>query len=398
MLFRCAGDAIRSNQAAEDRRFKNPLVERCEAQFTVGVNLFLLFIALLLCVISANSAETKRLLYVATPGIRNYLEYGGHGLLVYDIDQGHKFIKRIPTAGLDENGKPRNVKGICVSVPLKRVFISTPKTMMAVDIIYEKVLWEKPYEGGCDRMAISPDGKTIYVPSFESDHWNVVDASSGDVIQKIVTKSGAHNTIYGPSAQHAYMAGLKSPYLFVSSTKDHTIAKKIGPFSAAIRPFTVNGVETICYVNVNELLGFEMGDLKTGEKLHSIEVKGFNKGPVKRHGCPSHGIGLTPDEKEIWLTDAANSRMHIFDNTKMPPEQVASIELRDQPGWITFSMDGAFAYPSTCDVIDPKTRKIVTMLRNEQGEPVQSEKLVEIHFKDGQPVLAGDQFGLGRKR
>lgn len=362
------------------------------------VNLILLLIALVLFAVPHTAAETKRLLYVATPGIRNYLEYGGHGLLVYDIDQGHKFIKRIPTAGLDENGKPRNVKGICVSVPLKRVFISTPKTMMAVDIVSEKVLWEKPYEGGCDRMAISPDGKTIYVPSFESDHWNVVDASSGDVIQKIVTKSGAHNTIYGPGAQHAYMAGLKSPYLFVSSTKDHSIAKKVGPFSAAIRPFTVNASETICYVNVNELLGFEMGDLKTGEKLHSIEVKGFNKGSVKRHGCPSHGIGLTPDEKEIWLTDAANSRMHIFDNTKMPPEQVASIELRDQPGWITFSMDGAFAYPSTCDVIDPKTRKIVTVLRNEQGEPIQSEKLVEIHFKDGQPVLAGDQFGLGRKR
>ena len=114
---------------------------------------------------AAENAKERRMLYVATPGIRNYLEYGGHGLLVYDIDQGHKFIKRIPTAGLDENDKPRNVKGICVSVPLKRVFISTPKTMMAVDLMSEKVLWEKPYEGGCDRMAISPDGSTGRCPS-----------------------------------------------------------------------------------------------------------------------------------------------------------------------------------------------------------------------------------------
>jgi hypothetical protein len=361
------------------------------------VNLLHLLTVLLVLASTALSAETKRLLYVATPGIRNYLDYGGHGLLVYDMDQGHKLLKRIPTTGLDENGKPRNVKGICASVPLQRVFISTPKTMMAVDLISEKVLWEKTYDGGCDRMAISPDGKTIYAPSFESDHWNVVDASSGEVIQKIVTRSGAHNTIYGPGGKHAYMAGLKSPFLFVSSTTDHSIAKKVGPFTAAIRPFTVNAAETLCYVNVNELLGFEIGDLKTGEKLHRIEVKGFSKGTVKRHGCPSHGIGLTPDEKEIWLTDAANSRMHIFDNTKVPPEQVATIELRDQPGWITFSMDGAFAYPSTCDVVDPKTRKIVTALQDEQGKLIQSEKVVEIHFRDGQPVAAGDQFGLGRR-
>ena len=359
--------------------------------------LFLFATALFSALPSTFAAETKRLLYVATPGIRNYLDYGGHGLLVYDMDDGHKFIKRIPTAGLDEKGKPRNVKGVCASVPLNRVFITTPKTMMAVDLASEKVLWENEYPGGCDRMAMSPDGKTIYVPSFESDHWNVVDAESGEVIREIITKSGAHNTIYGSSGKHVYMAGLKSPYLFVSSTADHTIAKKVGPFAASVRPFTVNAAETHCFVNVNELLGFEMGDLRTGKKLHRIEVKGFKKGPVKRHGCPSHGIGLTPDEKEIWLTDAANSRLHIFDNTKMPPVQVESIQVRDQPGWITFSIDGAFAYPSTGEVIDPKSRKILTVLRDEQGQPIQSEKMVEIHFREGNAVLAGDQFGLGRK-
>lgn len=356
----------------------------------------LALLLLSLTLAAATGAETKRLLYVATPGIRNYLEYGGHGLLVYEIDNHHRFLKRIPTAGLDENGKPRNVKGICASVPLKRVFITTPKTMMAVDLVTEKVLWEKNYEGGCDRMAMSPDGKTIYVPSFESDHWNVVDGSTGDVIQKVVTKSGAHNTVYGADGKHAYLAGLKSPYLFVASTADHTIAKKVGPFSAAIRPFTVNAAQSLCFVNVNELLGFEIGDLRTGKMLHRIEVSGFIKGPVKRHGCPSHGVGLTPNETEIWLTDAANSRLHIFDNSKMPPTQIASIELRDQPGWITFSLDGKLAYPSTGEVIDTDSRNVLTVLKDEMGAMIQSEKMVEIHFNEGEPVKVGDQFGVGR--
>lgn len=354
--------------------------------------LFIIFACL-----GASAAEPRRLLYVATPGIRNYLEYGGHGLLVYDIDAGHKFLKRIPTAGLDDEGKPRNVKGICASVPLQRVFVTTPKTMMAVDLISEKVLWENAYDGGCDRMAISPDGRTIYVPSFESDHWTVVDAESGEAVTNIVTHSGAHNTIFGLNGREVYMAGLKSPYLFVANATNHTVARKVGPFTAAIRPFTVNHAQTHCFVNVNELLGFEVGDLKTGRALYRIEVQGFQKGPVKRHGCPSHGVGLTPDEKELWLTDAANSRLHIFDSTSMPPVQTGEIKLRDQPGWVTFSMDGRFAYPSTGEVIDPKTRKILTVLKDEKGEPIQSEKMVEIHFVAGKAVKAGDQFGLGRK-
>jgi len=51
----------------------------------------------------------RRLLYVAAFGIRDYLEYGGHGILVFDIDHGHQFVKRIPSARLDEKGKPLNV-------------------------------------------------------------------------------------------------------------------------------------------------------------------------------------------------------------------------------------------------------------------------------------------------
>ena len=61
--------------------------------------------------------------------------------------------------------------------------------------------------------------------------------------------------------------------------------------------------------------------------LARVEVQGFSKGKVARHGCPSHGIGLTPDEKEVWLCDAFNRRLHVFDVTVSPPKQVASIEV-----------------------------------------------------------------------
>ena len=344
---------------------------------------------------SASSSGVKHYLYVAEPGIRDYLEYGGHGILVFDIDAGHKFVKRLPSAGLNEKGVPLNVKGIAANAATARLYVTTTRTLMAFDLVSGKMLWEKPYEGGCDRLALSPDGKIIYLPSLEGDHWHVVDAMSGDVIKKLVPKSGAHNTIIGPDGRFAYLAGLKSPLLRVADAKTHEIVKEIGPFGDVIRPFTVNGHQTLCYVNVNELLGFEIGDLKTGKVLHRIEVNGFKKGPTKRHGCPSHGIGLTPDEKELWLTDAANSQLHIFDNKIRPPRQMASITLRDQPGWISFSIDGKYAYPSTGDVIDVATHRIITGLTDEKGAAVQSEKLLEIDFSDDKPIRAGNQFGIG---
>jgi hypothetical protein len=346
----------------------------------------------------AQKERERRLLYVAAPGIRNYLEYGGHGLLVFDIDDGHRFLRRIRTGGLGKDGKPLNVKGICASAATGRIHVSTIESLMCLDLATDELLWEKRYEGGCDRMALSPDGRVMYLPSLEKEHWHVIDALSGDVIRKLEPRSGAHNTIFGPDGKEAYLAGLRSPLLAIARTDEHALARSAGPFSDSIRPFTVNGSQTLVFVNVNNLLGFEVGDLETGRMLHRVEVEGFAKGPVKRHGCPSHGIALTPDEKELWLTDAANSRLHVFDATVLPPRQQASIELRDQPGWITFGIDGRYAYPSTGDVIETATRKVVAGLRDEHGVEVQSEKLLEIRFAGGKAVRSGDQFGIGRVR
>ena len=358
----------------------------------------LLIFACALTAFSLHAAEgERRFLYVATPGIRNDLAWGGHGLLVFDIDHGHRFVKRIPFGGLDEKGVPRNVKGVCAHAATHRLFITTTHTLSCLDLVTDKVLWEKPFEGGCDRMSITADGKDIYLPSFEKDFWNVVDAATGGIIKRLdVPKAGAHNTIVDASSAHAYLAGLHSPLLRVVDTKTHRIVKEVGPFASAIRPFTVNGRGTLCFVNVNGLLGFEIGDLTTGKKLHRVEVGGFSTGLTKRHGCPSHGIGLTSDERELWVTDGHNQRMHWFDATVMPPKQLGSVALRDDPGWITFSMDGRLAYPSSGEVIEVATHKILTTLEDEENRHVASEKMMEIDFADGKPIRNGDQFGLGR--
>ena len=355
--------------------------------------------ALALSAVSAYSPDGEHhFLYVAEPGIRNYVEYGGVGVIVYDMDKGHTFVRRIPTFAEVPGQDPENVKGVVASEKTGRLYVSTIKRVAAIDLATDRLLWNKAYDGGADRLAISPDGKILYIPSLEGPHWNVVDAASGEVISKVVTNSGAHNTIYGPDGRAVYLAGLKSPLLSIADPRTHKVVKEVGPFSNVIRPFTINRAQTLCFVNVNDLLGFEIGDMKTGKMLHRVEVTGFEKGPVKRHGCPSHGVGLTPDEKELWLSDGHNERVHIFDATVMPPKQVASIKLRDQPGWVTFSMDGRYAYPSTGEVIDIKTRQIVVALTDEQHRVVQSEKVVEVVIDGGKVVRTGDQFGIGRKQ
>ena len=336
----------------------------------------------------------KRYLYVAVPGIRDYLGYGGHGILVFDIDNQHRFVKRIATSGLHPDKTPSNVKGIAVSVPLNSIFISTIESLQRIDLATDKLIWERAFEGGCDRMAISPDGKTMYLPSFEKGFWNVVDCATGDIITKINVFKRAHNTIYGPSGMHVYLDDIASPWLYVADAKTHKLVHKVGAFANFIRPFTINGKETMVYATVDSLLGFEVADLTTGKITAHVAVEGWEPGPVRRHGNPSHGIGLTPDEKELWLADGHNMRIHVF-SAEPPYQQLTTIPVQDMPGWITFSIDAKYVYPSSGEVIDRQTRKIITTLQDELNDNVASEKMVEIDFTGNTVVKAGNQFGIG---
>ena len=311
----------------------------------------ILLFTLLISAAVVQAEEIERRLYVVAPGIRDYPEWGGAGVLVFDIDHDHRFLKRIPIPTHSDLKKPLNVKGVCADAATARLFFTTLEDVYCLDLKSEKVLWQVKPVGGCDRLSVTTDGKSLYVPALEKDHWNILDAATGATVKTLSAppgeKWGSHNTLAGPLGKRVYLAGRFNHTLRIADPATMEITATCGPFTDNVRPFTVNAAETRVYANIDSLLGFEIGDLETGKLLARVEVPDFKKGAVKRHGCPCHGVGLTPDEKELWLCDGANQSVHIFDNTVQPPKYVSTIKVFDDPGWITFSLDGAYAYPST---------------------------------------------------
>src|SRR5579859_995279 len=72
-----------------------------------------------------------RYLYVVSPGVRDYLQYGGAGILVFDIDHDHKFVKRIATSA-SQVDKPENIKGVVACAATKRLYFTTPTKLYCV--------------------------------------------------------------------------------------------------------------------------------------------------------------------------------------------------------------------------------------------------------------------------
>ena len=362
-----------------------------------------------------HAQQAQRFLYAALPGVGggNNLAYGGAGILVFDIDHGHKFVKRIPLQGAPPPDTPaaasgrggtanrqEAIKGIAAHAQTARLYVSTSRRVAAYDLLTDKLVWEQSYDSrGTDRIALSPDGRTLYAPVLGEPKWIVADAATGAPVTSIDKPGNPHNTQYSDDGRFVYFeAEGNTRTMSVVDAATRTIVKEIGPFGNMVRPFTFNGRQTLLFANINDFLGFEVADLKTGQILHHVEVPGVTAGRSPTHGIPSHGIAMTQDESEIWIADNANNYLRIFDATVMPPVMKTSVKVRDEPGWITFGIDGTLAYPSTGDVINVKSKQIVATLQDENGANAESEKMLEIDFAGAKPVRAGDQFGKGQKR
>jgi DNA-binding beta-propeller fold protein YncE len=356
---------------------------------------FLFAIAL---VTSAAAQQPRRFLYVAVPGAGNENEYRGVGILVYDIDNGHKFVKRIPTWPPASGQEPEQVRGIAASASARRLYVSTVKRLAAFDLLTEKIIWEKTYEGDCcDRIGLSPDGATIYAPAFGAPKWYVVDAASGALAGTIGVMGWPRQAIFSPDGAHVYLSAWESPVLSVVDAKSRKVVREVGPFTSFLCPFTINSKASQVFANVDGLVGFEVGDLHTGLILDRVVIEGYQMEVGEKYECPSHGIALTPDERELWVADGVDNRVHVFDAATYPPVILTTVEVRAQPRWVTFGIDGRYAYPSTGDVIDRESRKVTATLEDERGMFVHSERMLEIQFAGAEPVRVGNQTGVGQK-
>jgi DNA-binding beta-propeller fold protein YncE len=107
---------------------------------------------------------------------------------VYDIDAGHRLIKTIHT--VSNVGDVRGVAGSAVTGKLYVAYMEVSGTGMVycLNIYTDTIIWNRPISPGVDRLAINPDGRLLYVPTWEggsADYINVLDADTGEVVSPI---------------------------------------------------------------------------------------------------------------------------------------------------------------------------------------------------------------------
>jgi len=141
---------------------------------------FALFASFAFIVVAAP--QEQHYLYVALPGSDDADPDASVRILVFDIGNAHRFVRRIPLWAAGRGEDREAVRGTAATARTGRFYISTTKRLAAIDLKTDTIVWERSYEGHCcDRLAVSPDGQTIYAPAFGSAKWYVINAATGEL-------------------------------------------------------------------------------------------------------------------------------------------------------------------------------------------------------------------------
>ncbi len=377
-------------------------------------------------------SRPRHLLYIATPGDEGADDQSG--VIVLDADHDYRFVKRIPY-GLAASELPGpKISGMTSSIPANKIYVTTDGgSMIAFDLKTDKIAWTFKGETGpvklqrrgaaadgcCERPYTLPGGKTLLVASAYNNWWYLIDAETGKKLGRIDTPETphTHNVAVTADGKLAVLASISGPKegaagVAVVDMPNKKVLRYI-TFSDDVRPITINHDGSLVYANVNNLDGFEIADTKTGQMIKRVELPGEMwkakwADPNHQHfghGLPSHGIGLTPDESEIWVTDSANSAWQIWDNPgdgRNPvynPSKTVPIQAGIDSSWISMTNDGKIAYVGDGSIIDVRAHRVIATMKDEYGRPIHAaEKVLNMTFRDGRLVETTNQFAIGDTR
>jgi len=245
------------------------------------------------------------------------------------------------------------------------------RTLDVVDVKTLAVVKKIPLSGRPNNISIAKDGKRVYVGiASQPGAVDVVDTTSLEKVKSISTRGGIHNVYVTPDGKFMVAGSIAGRNMGVYSTATDELVWSL--FEEGVRPmaFETNpdGSTKRIFVQLSEFHGFVVVDFAQRKEVARITLPEL---PVaQRHtgtfnGSPSHGLGVAPDGKSLWVTSRVNSRVYGYSLPDL--KLLGDVEIGKEPDWVTFTPDSKLAYISssgnnTVSAVDITARKEVARI------------------------------------
>jgi YVTN family beta-propeller protein len=275
--------------------------------------------------------------------------------------------------------------GVGFSPDGSRVYVSneSESVLDVVDRQSAKILKKVGLSGHPNNMAVTRDGTRILVGiRADPGSVDVIDANSLERSKSIPVDGSVHNIYVTPDGKYAVSGSIENKAATVIDLGNEQVAWGI-KFDRGVRPmaFEANpdGSTRRIFVQLSGLNGFAVVDFAKHTEVARITVPsepgGFGTAE-ERQGTPSHGIGVAPDGKSLWVNSTFANAVFKY---SLPDLQLVGFSTLPVvhplnrpasgavPEWIAFTPNSDRVYISnsgarSLSVIDAKTLKSVAIV------------------------------------
>jgi YVTN family beta-propeller protein len=263
--------------------------------------------------------------------------------------------------------------GVAVAPDGRRYYISNEaeSTLDVVDTKTLKVTRNIPLSGHPNNIAISKDGRRVYVSiAVAPGAVDVVDTASQEKVKSIPVKGAVHNTYVTPDGKYVVSGSIPSKTVTVIDAQTETPVWSL-QMDLGIRPMAFNtnpdGSTKWIFVQLSGFNGFAVVDFATHKEINRIKLPDLppGKAPFLVGGNESHGMAVTSDGKTIVVNSRLNTALYAYSLPDL--KLLGSADVGESPDWVTLTPDGKTAYvanaaSNSVSVVDVRSMKELTRI------------------------------------
>lgn len=273
--------------------------------------------------------------------------------------------------------------GVNFSPDGKWVYV-TNESAQELEIVDQKsgaIAHRVALSGHPNNIAVTKDGRFVLICIASAPGaLDIVDPNAVKLVKTIPTRGGLHNVYITPDQKYAVAGSVGAKRMTAFDLQTQSVAWEMD-FDAGVRPMTIeknpDGSTSRIFVQLSNLHGFAVVDFAKHQEVARIKLPDGPYGKAEwRLGTPSHGIGIAPDGKTLWVNSVlANAvfeyslpDLKLMGHTTLPEvTNQGHAPTGSVPEWITFTPDSRMVYVSnsadrSVSAIDTETLKQVARI------------------------------------
>ncbi|GGM45891.1 serine/threonine protein kinase [Longimycelium tulufanense] len=261
-------------------------------------------------------------------------------------------------------GGDRFVDDLAVSPDGKTLYVSRGNLAdtVAIDLKTRQQLWRTKIEGfHSNHMQLSPDGTRLFVSALTARKVQVLNAADGAVVGEFPTGDWPHGNDFSPDGQRLYNSSIGvipvpdfleplkgQRQLTIVDAKTLEVIRTI-PFEHGIRPLVMTPDEKTIYMQLSFLNGLVEVDVPSGKIVRRVDLPLSDEAKkMKREDYPldsaHHGLAMSGDGSKLCAAGTISNYVAILSRPALTVDRI--IPVGHEPYWALTSKDGARCFVS----------------------------------------------------